>query len=226
MSMSLADNAQRTRAAFLDGLKAGRSETDIAKDLAALDEAARKSLADLRGLSARAGLQVRLDDLDGRQRQFTETLRDMLAAHFRGQTSEAVTRDRLTKSRSGPARVRRSPDRPRHRGRDQDRGERGQGQDPGASRRRHRRRLGDLFSQTLNETLPAPAGRLQADAGHREAAGAGRLLRQSDGCCRAGADRAECEGHAAHRHHRDPGDSADGCERRKARRRSARSRKA
>ena len=96
-STSLADNAQRTRAAFLEGLKSGRGETDIAKDLAALDEAARKSLADLRGLSARAGLQVRLDDLDGRQRQFTETLRDMLAAHFRGQTSEAVTRDRLTK---------------------------------------------------------------------------------------------------------------------------------
>ena len=36
-STSLADNAQRTRAAFLDGLKSGRSETDIAKDLAALE---------------------------------------------------------------------------------------------------------------------------------------------------------------------------------------------
>jgi methyl-accepting chemotaxis protein len=96
-STSLADNAQRTRAAFLDGLKDGRSEADIARDLAALDEAARKSLADLRDLSGRAGLNVRLDDLDGRQRQFAATLRDMLAAHFRGQASEAVTRERLAK---------------------------------------------------------------------------------------------------------------------------------
>jgi methyl-accepting chemotaxis protein len=96
-SMSLVDNAQSTRAAFLDGLSRGQDADAIGRDLARLDEAARKGLEDLRTLSQRAGIAGRTDEVVQRQGQFNQTLKDMLAAHFRSRTTEAATQQRLTK---------------------------------------------------------------------------------------------------------------------------------
>ncbi len=58
---------------------------------------ARKRLANLRALSTQAGLTIRLDELDQQQRQFAQILRDMLAAHFRGRAADAITQDRVVK---------------------------------------------------------------------------------------------------------------------------------
>jgi len=96
-SMSLADNAQRTRAAFLDGLSSGKSADQITRDLASLNETARKGLDGLRALSEKAGLAARIGELDQRQREFARILQDMLAANFRDRASEAVTRERLAR---------------------------------------------------------------------------------------------------------------------------------
>ena len=96
-SMSLADNAQRTRAAFLDGLSSGTNAEEITRTLAGLNETARKGLDVLRGLSEKGGLTARVGELDRRQREFAKILQDMLAANFRDRASEAVTQERLAK---------------------------------------------------------------------------------------------------------------------------------
>jgi len=96
-SLRLVDNAQRTRAEFLDGLSRGRGADEIDKDLTRLDEAAAKSLDALRALSADAGMAVRADEVAQRHREFVRVLQDMLAAHFRGRATETATRERLAK---------------------------------------------------------------------------------------------------------------------------------
>src|SRR5262245_24079454 len=53
-SMSLADNAQRTRAAFLDGLSSGKNADEITRTLADLNDTARRGLDALRALSEKA----------------------------------------------------------------------------------------------------------------------------------------------------------------------------
>jgi methyl-accepting chemotaxis protein len=96
-SLRLVDNAQRTRAEFLDGLSRGRGADEIDKDLTRLDEAAAKSLDALRTLSANAGMAVRVDEVAQQQREFVRVLQDMLAAHFRGRATETAMRERLAK---------------------------------------------------------------------------------------------------------------------------------
>src|SRR5262249_40208121 len=96
-SMSLAGNAQRTRAAFLDGLSSGQNADQIKRELAGLDDAARKGLETLRALSEKAGIAARIGDLDRRQREFAKILQDMLAANFRERATESVTQERLAK---------------------------------------------------------------------------------------------------------------------------------
>jgi methyl-accepting chemotaxis protein len=157
-SMSLVDNAQRTRAAFLDGLNRGQDADAIGKDLARLDEAARKGVDDLRALSQRAGIAGRIDEVAQRQREFSQILKDMLAAQFRVRTADAVTQQRLIKfeterrafdgllttlAAQGETRMGESEDKAKIQ------------VQTGAATVEW---LGDLFSQTMNDTLPLLQG--------------------------------------------------------------------
>jgi methyl-accepting chemotaxis protein len=165
-SMSLVDNAQRTRAAFLDGLNRGQSAEAIGKDLERLDDAARKGLDDLRALSERAGIAARIDEVARRQREFSQILKDMLAAQFRGRTAEATTQQRLIKfeterrafeallttmAAQGETRMAESEDKVKTQ------------IQAGAATVDW---LGDQFSQTVNDTLPVVQGayRLMRDS--------------------------------------------------------------
>src|SRR4051812_38876264 len=88
-SMSLAANAQRTRATFLDGLNSGRGKADLEAELSRLEDNARHRLDDLGRLSGQAGLTVRHQELGQLQQQFAQILRDIVAAHFDGQSTRA-----------------------------------------------------------------------------------------------------------------------------------------
>ncbi len=157
-SMSVVDNAQRTRAAFLEGLTRGQNADDIGKDLAGLDEAARKRLDDLRALSQRAGIAARVGEVEQRQREFIEILKAMLEAQFRGRTAEILTQQRLMKFET----ERRSLDGLLSTLATQAETRMAESEDKakiqvqtGAATVEW---LGDLFSQTMNETLPLLQG--------------------------------------------------------------------
>jgi methyl-accepting chemotaxis protein len=157
-SMSVVDNAQRTRAAFLEGLSRGQNADDIGKDLARLDEAARKRLDDLRALSERAGIAARIEEVVQRQREFIEILKAMLEAQFRGRTAEMLTQQRLIMFEA----ERRSLDGLLSTLATQAETRMGESEDKAKIQVQTGTAtvdwLGDLFSQTMNETLPLLQG--------------------------------------------------------------------
>jgi len=91
-TLQLVDNAQRMRAAALDGMKGATAADASKKELAALDATARQGIAGLRRLSTQAGLLVQIDDIERRQQQFAQGFQDLLATHARERAAEAKTR--------------------------------------------------------------------------------------------------------------------------------------
>src|SRR5262245_18521380 len=157
-SMSLAENAQRTRAAFLDGLSSGKNADEMTRTLAALNETARKGLDALPALSEKAGLSARVGELDQRQREFARILQDMLAANFRGRATEATTQERLAKFEN----ERRAFDALLAALAAQAETKMGESEDKAKIQVQTGAAsvdwLGELFSQTMNETLPQLQG--------------------------------------------------------------------
>src|SRR5262249_48053383 len=112
----------------------------------------------LRALSAKAGLSARIDEVAQHQREFTRILNDMVAAHFRGRTTEALTHERLARFEAerrefdallaaggGPAETKMTENEDKAKIQVQ----------TGAATVDW---LGELFSQTMNETLPMLQG--------------------------------------------------------------------
>jgi hypothetical protein len=158
LSMKLGDNAQRTRAAFLDGLSRGQDADTMAKELARLDEAARQQLEELRALSTKAGITARVDEAAARQRELNQILQDMLAAHFRGRATDAATQERLakfeTERRAFDAQLAALAAQAETRMAESEDKAKIQVQTGTATIEW----LGELFSQTMNETLPVLQG--------------------------------------------------------------------
>jgi hypothetical protein len=95
--MALADNAQRMRAAFLNAASDGQSADQAALELSRLQADGRDHLQALRRLAARAGVDLKVDAAERRQRDFVQILFNMIASHRREEAAALTTKDRLAR---------------------------------------------------------------------------------------------------------------------------------
>jgi methyl-accepting chemotaxis protein len=157
-SLGLAANAQRVRATFLEGLNNDRPQSDISSDLSALEAVARKRLQELGRLSDQARISIPHAELDGLQEQFWQTLRQIVAANFEGRSARATLLDRLMQFET----ERRQLDLSARMLATQIETKMGEHEDKAKIQVQTEtatvNSLGDLVSQTMNETFPLLQG--------------------------------------------------------------------
>src|SRR5689334_18904294 len=81
-TMDLTEAAQRSRGLFLGALATSKPSEATTKSLAELESATKAGMDALRELAARAGLDVKINTIEERQKATNRIMRQMLAAHY------------------------------------------------------------------------------------------------------------------------------------------------
>lgn len=153
-TVGLVDNAQRMRTVYLDAINSERIGEDSGQALAELDLAAGKAMEMLRRLFDEAKLPMKLADIEHRQQEFAQGLHTMLSMHTRVRITALTVKDQLTQfdlqRRDFDALLRTTAARAEGL-MSQTRDEAGLQISAGTATVE---RLGDLFTNTLDETYP------------------------------------------------------------------------
>jgi diguanylate cyclase (GGDEF)-like protein len=93
-SMALVENARRMRSVFFRVVNGGDAGDRLAQTLADIHAESHGHLTALRRLAAQARIDIRLDEAEQRENEFTRTLEGMMGAHRREQVATSGTKDR------------------------------------------------------------------------------------------------------------------------------------
>lgn len=96
-SVDLVGNAQRARSMFLEAIEKGEDVQQFSRRLSDVRSGTKTNIANLRSLSAQAGIDIPIDAIERHERAFFETLSAMIAASAQERSATAAARDALAR---------------------------------------------------------------------------------------------------------------------------------